>query len=57
MPSFERCQGERFVISLSLKIIFPDFGFRKPEMTLRVVDLPAPLGPMSETISPFFYCN
>ena len=32
--------------------IFPAFGDSRPEMVRRVVVLPAPLGPMSVTISP-----
>lgn len=40
------------VRSVPLKVIDPDTGRSSPEMVRRVVVLPAPLVPMSETTSP-----
>ena len=40
------------LITLSIRLIEPVRGLSRPEMVCRVVVLPAPLEPMSVTISP-----
>ena len=54
MPSLTLSCGESFEISLPSIITEPDFKFKSPSNAFIAVDLPAPLGPRIETISPLF---
>lgn len=54
MPSSAIKWGETWVISLRLKDICPLSGFTNPEMVLKKVVFPEPLGPMMPKISPSF---
>src|SRR3954453_18736362 len=53
MPSFARIRAGRSVISWPSNSIFPDDGGKSPEMTLKSVVLPAPLGPRMARRSPY----
>ena len=52
MPSRTICSAAVVVMSAPLNRTAPERGLRRPEMVRSVVDLPAPLAPMSVTISP-----
>jgi len=52
MPWLETWSGLRLVISLFWKIILPSSDFTIPETRLKIVDLPAPLGPIRAVIVP-----
>src|SRR5215469_12277344 len=56
MPSSTRCSGERPASERPLNAIAPPKRGTSPEMALSVVDLPAPLAPISATISPALTC-
>ena len=52
MPCLTLSWGVNFEISLPSIFTDPDFKFSKPNIAFIAVDLPAPLGPRIETISP-----
>ena len=52
MPSRAICDGRRWVMSLSPSQITPLSGRKNPLIKLSSEVLPAPLGPITETISP-----
>ena len=52
MPRRATASGVRPAIELPSKAIVPLVGRNTPEMVSNVVDLPAPLGPTTQTISP-----
>src|SRR5215475_8183189 len=52
MPLRAAMCGERPEIRSLRSRTSPELGARKDEISLKSVDLPAPLGPMIETISP-----
>ena len=54
MPSRTIFSAGMVVMSCPLNVIEPVRERRRPEMVRRVVDLPAPLAPISVTISPSF---
>src|SRR5665647_1596401 len=51
-PAWLMCAGLLPCTSLSLKRIVPDVGLMAPAIALNSVVLPAPFGPMTDTISP-----
>ena len=53
MPSFAIREGAIPVIFFSCRKISPFTGFMKPDIVFRRVVFPAPLLPITETISPF----
>ena len=52
MPAFARPSAFSRVTSPPLSLIVPSRAWTSPAMVLSSVDLPAPFGPMIETISP-----
>ena len=56
-PSRARAAAVRSVTSTPANSTMPSSGRRKPEMTSNSVVLPAPLGPMIPTISPWSACR
>ena len=56
-PRWQIASGVRPPISWSLKRMEPDVGVSAPEMQLKHVVLPEPLGPISPRISPCFTSN
>ena len=52
MPRRATASGVRPAMELPSKAIVPLVGRNTPEMVSNVVDLPAPLGPTTQTISP-----
>ena len=52
MPRRATTSGVRPVMGWPSKVIAPWDGRNTPEIVSRVVDLPAPLGPTTQTISP-----
>ena len=54
IPSLTIPCGAAFVMSRPRNVIFPRRGWLSPLIERSVVDLPAPLAPMSVTTSPSF---
>src|SRR5207245_8841898 len=54
IPRAGRAYAGRFVMSSPAKSTCPRVGRKRPLTTLRIVDLPAPFGPMMTVISPCF---
>src|SRR5947208_11223276 len=52
MPSRACASGPRYVTSVPENSMRPEVGARSPATQLKKVDLPAPFGPISPTISP-----
>ncbi len=50
MPRLEIFSGLAVVTSLSKKMILPLSSFKMPDIKLKTVDLPAPLGPIKAVI-------
>ena len=52
MPASSICRGERLVVSRPSKAILPPRTPSRPKTVLNMVDLPAPLGPMTVVMAP-----
>jgi len=57
MPSSTILEGSTKVMSWPSNMTWPRAGCIRPEMVRRVVVLPAPLDPISATISPLSTCR